>query len=118
LHRGAGLPGTKTPWQYRVGQPDQDHFNRDYKPREARGGVGIRRLDPHSGRIIDLTPGRIGIWDFPASESPDGQLNVFCRAATEELPTAWVMNADGSNPRPVTKGIMGRGVDHPRWLPQ
>jgi TolB protein len=112
------LPGTKTSWQYRVGKPDLDHFNRDYKPEAARGGVGISRLDPGSGQITDLTPGQTGVWDFRASESPDGGLIVFCRVATGDSPTVWVMNADGSDPRPITKGIENRGVDHPRWLPR
>lgn len=111
------LPGTKTPWQYRVGKSDLDHFNREFKPDQSRGGVAISRLDPQSGGVDDLTPGQAGVWDFRASESPDGRLIVFCRAATGESPTAWVMNADGSDPRPITKGIENRGVDHPRWLP-
>jgi len=29
-----------------------------------------------------------------------------------------VMEADGSNPRQLTKGLDDRGADHPRWLPQ
>jgi TolB protein len=111
------LPGTKTPWQYRVGKPDLDHFNREFKPDEARGGVGICGLDPQSVHIVDLTPAENGLWDFRASESPDGSLIVFCRASTGDSPAVWVMNADGSDPRPVTKGIEDRGVDHPRWLP-
>ena len=28
------------------------------------------------------------------------------------------MNADGSNPRELTKGLDNRGADHPRWVPQ
>ncbi len=39
-------PGAKVPWQYRVGQPDLDHFNRDLKPAEASGGVQLCLLDP------------------------------------------------------------------------
>jgi Tol biopolymer transport system component len=112
------LPGTRTPWQYRLGQPDLDHFNRDFKPDEARGGVRISRIDPRTARITDVTSGETGVWDFRASESPDGTLIVFCRAATGGSPAAWVINASGSNCRPVTKGIENRGVDHPRWLPQ
>lgn len=112
------IPGSKVPWEYRVGTEDVDHFNRAFRPDSARGGVGISRLDPKDGRITDLTPPRPGVWDFRASASPDGKLVVFCRAATGESPTAWVMDADGRNPRPVTRGLDDKGVDHPRWLPR
>jgi TolB protein len=111
------LPDTKVPWEYRAGQPDLDHFNRAFKPDSARGGVGISRLDPRDGQVTDLTVAQPGVWDFRASESPDGGLVVFCRAPTGESPTVWVMNADGTDPQPVTKGINNKGVDHPRWLP-
>ncbi len=111
------MPDSKVPWEYRVGQPDLDHFNRDYKPEAARGGVGISRLDPQSGAIVDLTPAREALWDFRASESSDGKQIVFCRAATGEPPSLWVMDADGKNQRQISKGIDDKGLDHPRWLP-
>ena len=110
-------PDALVPWQYRTGQPDLDHFNRDFLPEQARGGVCISRLDPDSGTITDLTEPKEGQWDFRASESPDGRFIVFCRAATGESPAIWVMNSDGSNAHPVTRGIDDKGVDHPRWLP-
>ena len=112
------IPGSKVPWEYRIGKPDLDHFNRDYKPESARGGVCISRLDPRDSRITDLTTPQEGVWDFRVSESPDGKQIVFCRAPTGESPTIWVMNADGSDPKPITKGIDNKGVDHPRWLPR
>ena len=28
----------------------------------------------------------------------------------------WVMEADGKNPRLITRGIDDGGADHPRWL--
>src|SRR5262249_56447972 len=49
------LPGSQVPWQYRRGRPDLDHFNRDYRPGEARGGTEICRLDPHNGRMTAPT---------------------------------------------------------------
>ena len=110
-------PDAAVPWQYRTGKPDLDHFNRDFLPDQARGGVCISRLDPHTGNITDLTDLKEGNWDFRVSESPDGKYIVFCRAATGESPTIWVMNSDGSNAHPVTRGIDDNGVDHPRWLP-
>jgi Tol biopolymer transport system component len=110
-------PDARVPWQYRVGQPDLDHFNRDFRPDLARGGVCISRLDPDNGRITDLTEPKEGQWDFRVSESPDGKYIAFCRAATGESPTIWVMNSDGGNAHRVTRGIDDKGVDHPRWLP-
>ena len=78
------------PWEYRVGQPDLDHFNRDFKPELARGSVQICRLDPKSESITALTPEKESVWDFRASQSPNGRQIVFCRAATGESPAIWV----------------------------
>jgi TolB protein len=111
------MPGSKVPWEYRVGKPDLDHFNRDYKPESARGGVQIGRLDPQTGKVAPLTAGRPNLWDFRASESPDGKEVAFCRAETGGSPAIWIMDADGTNARPITKGISDKGCDHPRWLP-
>jgi Tol biopolymer transport system component len=110
-------PGSRVPWQYRVGQPDLDHFNRDYLPDQAAGGVCISRLNPRTRETTDLTPVAEGVWDFRVSESFDGKSIVFCRAATGESPAIWVMNADGSDPHMVTRGVEDKGADHPRWLP-
>ncbi|MEI8020314.1 MAG: serine/threonine protein kinase [Schlesneria sp.] len=107
----------KVPWEYRVNQPDLDHFNRDFKPDLARGGTQICRLDPASGSMTVLTPEKENVWDFRASQSPDGKQIVFCRAATGEAPAIWVMDSDGKNPRMITRGINDLGADHPRWIP-
>ncbi|HEX3727725.1 MAG TPA: hypothetical protein VHV08_15830, partial [Pirellulales bacterium] len=112
------LEGSKVPWEYRAGQPDLDHFNRDFKPELARGGTEICRLDPASGRIDALTHSEPAVWDFRASASADGKQIVFCRAATGAAPAIWVMDVDGKNAHPVTQGIDDRGADHPRWLPR
>jgi TolB protein len=111
------IPDSKVPWEYRVGKPDLDHFNRDYKPQAARGGVSICRLDPKTREVMELTPARAATWDFRASESSDGKEVVFCRAETGGSPALWVMDSDRKNPRQITKGISDKGVDHPRWLP-
>ena len=111
------IPGSKVPWEYCVGKPDLNHFNRNYKPQDARGGVHICRLDPKTGKTAELTPARPGTWDFRASESPDGKEVVFCRAETGGSPAIWVIDVDGKNPRPITKGISDKGCDHPQWLP-
>ena len=111
------LPGAKVPWEFQSRRPDTDHFNRDFKPEKSRGGAAICRLDPGSGVVTPLTGGTPGIWDFRASESPDGRLVVFCRAKTGDLPGIWVMEADGRNLRSLTGGLEGKGADQPRWLP-
>jgi TolB protein len=111
------LPGSKVPWEYQPQRPDTDHFNRDYKPDLARGGVQIARLDPRTGTVTALTEAIPGTWDFRASESPDGRSLVFCRAETGGVPAIWVADADGQNPRLLVRGLEGHGADHPRWLP-
>jgi hypothetical protein len=109
--------GAKVAWEYRVGQPDLDHFNRDFKPELARGGTQICRLDPVTGSIKSLTARDIPCWDFRASQSLDGRHIVFCRAETGEAPAIWMMKDDGSDMRMVTRGLDDLGADHPRWIP-
>jgi TolB protein len=112
------LPGTKVAWEFQPQRPDTDHFNRDYKPEQARGGVEICRLDPRNGNVARLTQSAPPVWDFRASESPDGRSVVFCRAETGGLPALWLVDANGRNPRLLTRGFENKGADHPRWLPQ
>lgn len=111
-------PGAKVPWEYQAGRPDVDHFNRDFRPELAKGGTDVCKLDPRTGKITSLTPTDPPAWDFRCSESPDGKQIVFCRAATGGMPAIWVMDADGKNPRQMTRGQDDRGADHPRWLPR
>lgn len=110
-------PGTKVPWEYQAQRPDTDHFNRDFKPELARGGVEICRLNPTTGAVTVLIPNEPPAWDFRASESSDGRSIVFCRAETGGAPALWVADADGRNPRLITRGFEDKGADHPRWLP-
>ncbi len=112
------LPGAKVAWEFQAQRPDTDHFNREFKPELARGGTEIWRLDPRSGSLTRLTKCEPPVWDFRACESPDGRQIIFCRAATGDVPAIWMMDADGSNPRELTKGRDNRGADHPRWMPQ
>jgi TolB protein len=111
------LPESKVPWEFQAQRKDTDHFNRDYKPELARGGAEICRLDPRDGGIHRLTRREPPVWDCRASESPDGQWIIFCRAETGRMPGIWVMGSDGSNPRRLTDGVDDHGADHPRWLP-
>ena len=110
-----GLPNSRVAWEFQPHRPDVDHFNRDFKPELARGGTEICRLDPSNGHVTRLTHSEPPVWDFRASESPDGRQIVFCRAATGSAPAIWVMDADGANPRLITRGLENRGADHPRW---
>ena len=110
------LPGSRVPWEYQAGRPDVDHFNREFKPEQARGGTEICRLDPQTREVSILTHTEPPVWDFRCSESHDGKSIVFCRAKTGEPPSIWVAQADGSNPKIITRGIGDRGADHPRWF--
>lgn len=112
------LPGSRVPWEYQTGRPDVDHFNREFRPEQARGGTEICRLDPERGAAEALTRVETGRWDFRAVESPDGRQIAFCRAGTGESPALWVMNARGEQPRLLTRGHDGMGADHPRWVPR
>jgi TolB protein len=111
------LPRSRVPWEFQPARPDVDHFNRDYKPELARGGSEISRLDPRDGSVTVLTRSDPPVWDFRAVESPDGAHIAFCRAETGGAPGIWVMDADGRNPRLLTRGLEDRGADHPRWVP-
>ena len=112
------LPGSKVAWEFQPQRPDTDHFNRDYKPELARGGTEICKINPRDGSVTTITRPGAGVWDFRATESPDGKQIVFCRARTGESPAIWLMNSDGTNQRELTKGLDNRGADHPRWVPQ
>lgn len=111
------IPDSKVPWAYRTGKPDLDHFNREFKPELSQGGVGICKVNPADGKVTELTKAQPAVWDFRASESPDGKYVVFCRAATGASPALWVMDANGKNPREINKGQNNKGLDHPRWVP-
>jgi TolB protein len=110
-------PESKVAWEFQPQRPDTDHFNRDFKPELARGGTEICRLHPADGAVTRLTASDPPVWDFRASESPDGRYIVFCRAETGGAPAIWRMDADGRNPRRLTRGLHDKGADFPRWLP-
>jgi len=112
------LADSKVSWEFQPQRPDTDHFNRDYKPGLARGGTEIWKLDPRDASAGRLTHSDPPAWDFRVSESFDGERIVFCRARAGGVPAVWVMEANGRNPRQLTKGLNDLGVDHPRWLPR
>jgi len=109
------LPGSRTAWPWNDQRPDTDHFNRDYQPTEARGGTEICLLDPFSRELARLTKRESPVWEMYASFSPDGRRIAFSRAAVGELPGLWVMNADGSDQRLLTRGYGEQGAVG-RWL--
>ena len=111
------FPHSKVAWEYQPDHPDTDHFNRDYKPELSRGGVQICRINIHTGEIKALTQYRDGLWDFRASQSPDGKNIIFCRAETGDVPAIWIMDNDGKKRRRLTKGFNDQGADHPQWKP-
>ncbi|MBU0516865.1 MAG: Tol-Pal system beta propeller repeat protein TolB [Proteobacteria bacterium] len=67
------------------------------------GGATIYTVRPDGQGVKVLGPG-----DNP-SFSPDGRMIIYARGGR-----LWVMNADGSNQRPL-KGLAGR---YPRWSPR
>ncbi len=111
------LPDSRVAWEYQADRPDTDHFNRDWKPERANGGTEICRLNPRDGSIRPLTQSHPPLWDFRASESPDGQWVVFCRCAVGEMPALWVLHNASGNVRLLTRGLNESGADQPRWLP-
>jgi len=110
------LPGSRTAWEFQPQRPDTDHYNRDYKPEKARGGTEIVLMNPFTGEQRQLTHNDPPLWDFRASFSPDGQQIVFSRVAVGGACEIWVMDADGGNQRPLTRGIAGLGADFGRWV--
>ena len=100
-------PDSKVAWEYQPQRPDVDHFNRDYKPEQSRGGTEICRLDPRDGSCLPLTRNESGVWDFRAIESPDGRWIAFCRAAVGESPALWVMESDGRQSTPTDPRMAG-----------
>jgi TolB protein len=109
-------PGSQVAWEYQAGRRDTDHFNREFKPEQARGFTQVCKIDPESGGVKSLTPGKERNRDFRVTESPNGKEIAFCRAETGGLPALWVMRSDGSRARKVFDGLDGKGCDHPRWL--
>lgn len=105
------------PWEFQASRPDTDHFNRDFLPERARGGTGISRIDPATGVSTSVHEPREGVWLCRPSVSSDGRHLAYCRAETGGMPSLWVSDMDGRNARMLTAGHMGRGADHPRWLP-
>ena len=111
------LPGSRTAWPFAVNRPDTDHFNRDYHPELAQGGTQICLIDVNTRKATPITHDDPPTWNFRLAWSPDGTRLAFIRADVGMTSELWIMNADGSNRRLLTRGHNNAGVDHPRWAP-
>lgn len=109
------LPDSRTAWVHRPDRPDTDHFNRDYHPEQARGGTQVCLIDPETGEINAITHDDPSTWNFRPAWSPDSQRLAFARADVGAVPGLWVMAADGSDARLLTRGFHERGADYFRW---
>jgi TolB protein len=109
-------PGSRTAWPFQPQRPDTDHFNRDYHPEQAAGGTAIVLLNPFTGETEELVACEPMVWNFRATWSPDGTMMAFCRSRVGEASELWVMDADGSHARRLTRGYGDLGADHPMWV--
>jgi len=116
------LAGSRPAWRHNPGSVGKKEFRLDYLPEEARGGTEICVLDPFGAGVTALTTldsgarGHESRWDFRTAWSPDGRRIAFCRAFVGQPSELWVMNADGSEQRFLTRGLHGLGADHPMWV--
>ena len=58
------LPDSQVAWAYRTEQPDLDHFNREYKPDQAKGGTEICKVSPEDGSVTRPDPKRTACVGF------------------------------------------------------
>jgi Tol biopolymer transport system component len=69
-----------------------------------------------TGKITPITHDDPPTWCFRLAWSPDGRRLAFTRANVGSLPELWVMNADGSEKRLLTRGLNATGADFVRWV--
>lgn len=82
----------------------------------AQGGAQICLLNPTTAAITELTRAEEGTWDYRATWHPNGRQIVFARVRNHGPRTLWIMDADGTNAKPLTDGYRHKGADHFRWL--
>lgn len=109
-------PGARVPWRYQAQRPDTDHFNREFEPEQASGGVHLSLIDPVSGASTALTAPANGVWDFRGTPSADGRHVAYCRALTGGVPELRVLSTASGDSRVLTRGVDDSGADHPRWV--
>lgn len=110
------LPDAKSPWEFQPNRPDTTHFNRDFKPEDARGGTRIACIDPKDGTCAPLTHLDPLQWEWRPEWSPTSQEILFCRAAAGENPAIWVMDRNGKKSKRLTDGLDHNGAEFPRFL--
>lgn len=81
-----------------------------------QGGSQICLIDVTSGAITELTPSEPGQWDYRTAWSPDGSQMIFTRVRQGGPRELWLMDRDGQNAKPLTKGLADRGADFARWI--
>jgi len=81
-----------------------------------QGGSQICLIDVVGGAITELTPSEPGQWDYRTAFSPDGSEMIFTRVRQGGPRELWIMDRDGRNARPLTKGLENRGADFARWI--
>lgn len=106
------MEGSRTPWQFAPNRPDRDHFNRDFQPAEARGGVYLALVDVASRRVEALTKPEEGRWDFRASVW-EGDV-VYVSARTGGNPQLRVVDRR-RRVREIRSAGAG-GAEHPMWV--
>jgi TolB protein len=106
------IEGSRTPWQYAPNRPDKDHFNRDFRPKEARGGVHLALVDVRSRHIEALTKPEEGRWDFRPVVS--GGEVAYVSARTGGSPQLRVVDRAGRIREFRSAG--SGGAEHPMWI--
>jgi len=115
-------PASVTPWPLQENPEVDDHFNRDFRPDDARGGTDLCLLDVFADTTQVLTNNAPGVWDFRPTPSPEGGQIAFCRSRTGEPSELWLLDVAAGAARYLTTGMDARagdhpsGVDHPKWL--
>jgi len=108
--------GARTAWVHRPDRKDTDHFNCDYEPDQATGGSQICLIDSATGAVTELTEPVDRLWRWRVEWSMQGDRMVYARAAVGQPAELWIMDADGSNRRFLTRGFDGQGADFPQWV--
>jgi hypothetical protein len=116
------LPNSHADCSYDPARPDHEELV--YQPDLARGGSHLCLLDPFNGEIVELTPPEEGKWEHHPSYTQDGSSIIFGRASVGRDNELWIIEFDGRNPRPLTRGINNCGawgygnLGYQLWIPK